>query len=387
MSAASKVTAAVTSLVLEQPFFGSLALSLKRIADPTCGTAWTDGRSLGYDPAFIDSLSHDKVTALIAHEVMHCAMGHPFRRDARDFKNWNIACDMAINRELRDSGFTLPDGALYPNSGDEGKSSEWYYARIGENDTPDPNGNGRGQGPGTGTQQDPNGKGTPDPLGEVRDAPTGIDADGDAALTEQEWKQRAAEALNSAKMAGKLPGGLSRQVSNAIKPRLDVRSLLLRFFSERSTGDYSWTRPSPRFIHAGLYLPCLESKSLGEIAVFIDTSASMDQISLAYAAGIVQDTLDECDPAAVTLYFSDTQVAHVQRLERGDPLVWEPKGNGGTDFRPVLKAIEDEGTACCAICISDLDGPFPESCGIPVLWLSTDESAIAPFGETVPIPQ
>jgi predicted metal-dependent peptidase len=204
--------------------------------------------------------------------------------------------------------------------------------------------------------------------------------------TEQEWKQRTSAALNAAKMCGKLPGGLARQVQNALKAKIDIRSLLLRFFSERSTGDYSWSRPNRRFLSQGLFLPSLESKSLGELAVFIDTSASMNQISLAYAAGIVQDTITECDPLAVTLYFSDTQVTHVQRLERGDPLKWEPKGNGGTDFRPVLKAIEDEGTACCAVCISDLDGTFPDTApNFPVLWLSTDTAAVAPFGETVPV--
>ena len=381
MTAQSKVTAARTALVLEQPFFGSLALSLTVKAEPGCGTAWVDGRTLGYDPAFIDTLTHDQTTALIAHEVMHCACGHPWRRGGRDSKNWNIACDKSINRELSESGFTLPQGALYPTGDEIGKSAEWIFARIRQEDKPDLNGQGQGQGAGNMPQQ---GKGTPDPLGEVRDAPTGPDSDGDPAPTEQEWKQKASQAMNAAKMAGKLPGGLARQVQAALKPKIDIRSLLLRFISERSTGDYSWSRPNARYISQGLYLPALESKALGDIAVFIDTSGSIDQTSLAYACGIVQSTIDECDPAGVTLYFADTKVAHVQRLERGDPLTWQPKGGGGTDFRPVLKAIEDEGIACCAVCISDLDGTFPDTApNFPVLWLSTTDGMQAPFGEVI----
>ena len=383
MSAQSKVTAARTSLVLEQPFFGSLALSLKVKEDPGCGTAWTDGRTLGYDPTFIDSLSHDKVTALIAHEVMHCAMGHPWRRDGRGMKQWNVATDMAINSELRESGFSLPSCAVYPNAGENGKSAEWYYARQQESDTPqdDPHGNGDpsdGQGdPGTG-------QGTPDPLGEVRDAPTGADADGDPAPTETEWKERAAQAVNSAKMAGKLPGGLSRAVQQALKPRLDIRSLLLRFFSERSTGDYSWTRPNSRYIAQGLYLPALESKALGEIAIGIDTSGSVDSISLNYARGIVESVIEECSPAAVTVHYFDSTVQRVDRFERGESLTWEPMGGGGTSFVEVLEAIELEGTAVCAVVITDLQGTFPDSCSLPVLWLATEEGT-APFGETVPL--
>src|SRR5215472_313192 len=96
-----KLTAARTSLVLEQPFFGSLALSLTFVEDPSCETGWINGRELGYNSSFIDSLSHDQVTAFVAHEIMHCAMGHPWRRDGREFKKWNQACDKAINENLR----------------------------------------------------------------------------------------------------------------------------------------------------------------------------------------------------------------------------------------------------------------------------------------------
>ena len=99
-------------------------------------------------------------------------MGHPWRRDGRNLKGWNVACGQAINGELRAS-FTLPDGALYPNPGEEGKSSEWYYARVQEEDNGEDD-----SGTGQGTPQSGNGPSTPDPLGEVRDAPTAPDADG-----------------------------------------------------------------------------------------------------------------------------------------------------------------------------------------------------------------
>ncbi len=398
MSAQGKMTAARTALVLEQPFFGVLALGLTFRPDPGCGTAWVDGRTLGYDPTFVESLSHSQATALVAHEVMHCALGHPWRRDGRNMKPWNVACDKAINHDLRESGFKLPDGALYAEGDEKGKSAEWIFARQPENGNgkgkskPDPNGKpGQGKGQGKGTpdpngQPDPNQPGTPDPLGEVRDAPIGPDdATGEPAPSEADWKQKVQSAMVAAKMAGKLPGGMARELSEALKPRIDIRSLLLRFFSERSTGDYSWTRPNSRYLSHGLYLPALESKALGEVAVFIDTSGSVDQTSLAYACGVTQSVIEECDPAGVTLYFADTKVAHVERLEKGDPLTWTPKGGGGTDFRAVFEAIDAEGTAVCAVCISDLEGRFPDvPPSIPVLWLATT-NLIAPFGETVPL--
>jgi predicted metal-dependent peptidase len=294
-------------------------------------------------------------------------------------KNWNMACDYSINEELRESGFTLPNGALFPS--EKGKSAEWHYARIREEKNQDSNGQGQGKG---NTPQSGNGQGKPDPLGEVRDAPTESDSDGDPAPTEGEWKQRAAQALQQAKMMGKVPGGLARGIENALKTRVDVRSLLLRFFSERSNADYSWSRPNARYLSQGLYLPALESKALGEVAIMVDTSGSIDETSLAYARSIVESVIEETNPLAVVVYYFDAEVCSVDRFERGESLTWKPQGGGGTDFRPALDAIDADGNAVCVVCITDLAGTFPESCGLPVIWLSTTDD-VAPFGETVPL--
>jgi predicted metal-dependent peptidase len=295
-------------------------------------------------------------------------------------KNWNMACDYSINEELRESGFALPQGALFPS--EKGKSAEWHYARIREENNQDSNGQGQGKG---NTPQQGNGQGKPDPLGEVRDAPIGPDSDGDPAPTEGEWKQRAAQALNQAKMMGKCPGGLARNIQAALKTRVDVRSLLLRFFSERSNADYSWTRPSSRYVPLGIFLPSLESKALGEVAIMVDTSGSVDETSLAYARSIVESVIEECNPSAVSIWYSDAKVCSVDRFERGESLTWKPQGGGGTDFRPALDAIDREGQAVCIVCISDLEGTFPDTPpAMPVIWLSTTDG-IAPFGETVPL--
>jgi len=379
MSASGKITAARTSLVLEEPFFGSLALSLKVKADDTCKTAWTNGRELGYSPAFIETLTHSQVTALLKHEVMHCACGHPWRRDNRDMKDWNIACDKAINKEITESGFTLPPDALYPVGDEVGKSAEWIYARVKQDES-----NGQGQSKGNSPQAG-KGQGNPDSLGEVRDAPIGPDDDGEPAPTEQDWKQKAAQAMNAAKMAGKLPGGIARDIEAALKPRVDIRSLLLRFFSDRANSDYSWSRPNVRYIAQGLYLPALESKALGEVAIMIDTSGSVNAVSLQYARAILESIIEETSPSAVTVYYFDSKVQSVDRFDRGDTLTWKPQGGGGTSFIPALEAIEQEGNAVCAVCITDLQGTFPDTApSLPVIWLSTTDD-VAPFGETVPI--
>jgi len=377
-NAQKKLTSARTAMILDSPFFGALALSLTPKEDATCDTAWVDGRNLGYNPTFIESLDHATLVGLLAHEVMHCAMGHPWRREGRDGKQFNIACDIAINGDLKDSGFTMGKDWLFPDASQKGKSAEWIYARLPQQPQKT---SGGGQGDGSGA-----GKGKNDPAGEVRDAPTGTDENGTPAPTEGEWKQRTAEALNAAKMQGSLPGGLARMVEAALDKRIDVRSLLLRFMTERTRSDYSWSQPNTRYIAQGLYLPALHSVAMGEVAIMVDTSGSVDAASLSYARAIVEDVISECSPVRVSVWYADAKVCHIARFEQGEPLVWEPKGGGGTDFRPALKAIEDEGTAVCVLCITDLYGSFPEGCDLPVLWLATTDK-IAPFGETIPLPQ
>jgi len=376
--AQKKLTSARSELIMDQIFFGSLALSLVFIEDPTCDTAWTDGRSFGYNPPFIESLTLGETCGLIAHEVEHCALMHIFRRDGRDMRQWNIACDIAENGDLADhfaSSHTavkmcLPKGALLPDASQKGKSAEWIFARL----PPQPKGKPQ------------SGKGSPGPAGEVRDAPTGPDTDGTPAPTEGEWKQKTAEALQQAKMQGSLSAGVARKVEDALGTRIDTRSLLLRFMTERTKADYSWTRPNPRYLCQNLYLPALESVSMGEVAIMVDTSGSVDSQSLAYARAIVEDVINEVSPTTVSVWYSDAKICRVDRFERGESLTWEPAGGGGTDFRPALKAIEEEGTAVCVLCITDLYGSFPDSCDLPVLWLSTTDK-IAPFGETIPLPQ
>jgi predicted metal-dependent peptidase len=94
-----------------QPFFGTLCLRLKLIPGDL-PTMATDGTRIVYNPAFVDHLKPAELEGTLAHEVMHCALGHQCRRGTRDQGLWNEAADLAINPILTANGFTLPAGAL-----------------------------------------------------------------------------------------------------------------------------------------------------------------------------------------------------------------------------------------------------------------------------------
>jgi predicted metal-dependent peptidase len=391
MSAENRVVAARTALVLEQPFFGSLILGLKMVPSKRFPTMAVDGRSIFYNPAFVDAISYDELIGTLIHEVEHVALGHPWRRDLRDHRGWNIACDLAINGDIRKDGFKLPAGVLYPDKEQEGKSAEWIFERLPQQQQQQ----GQSQQKGDGKSGDSRAQGgshggggdscSHGPFDDVLDAPTDSDEDGDPPPNEQEWKDRVMVAMTQAKLQGNMPGCMERMVEQAMRPRLDLRSLLLRFFTERAASDYTWMKPNSRYAAQGLYLPGLHEHSLGEVAVMVDTSGSVDDVSLQYARGILESVIDECHPAGVTLYFVDTEVAHVERLEKGDPLTWTPKGGGGTDFRSFFAQVDKgEIEPACVVCITDLYATFPEELpAIPTMWLSTTPDREAPFGETV----
>lgn len=428
----NRVTNAKTQLIEVAPYFASLALSIKYKADPTCKTAYVNGREIGFNPAFIATLTHDQVVTLVAHEVMHPALGHPWREEGRNHRLWNIATDKVINRLLLDADFILP-ADCYIAEGDEiGKTAEWIYSRMQHEEAEkqaererqkqeekeqeqkqDDGGQGSGAGDDEqGDQQQPgnqpgdepgepgeqDGDGEPgdgpgddeefdSPFGEVRPAPADLDEDGDPAPSEQEWKDTATMAAVIAKGQGTLPGGVERAIKERSQPVIDVKALLLKFMQACAEADYSWAHRNRRY--RGVYLPALHSEGMGEVVFMADTSGSMDRVALAMSQGIIAEVIEECRPAAVTVVYADTVVTRVDRFEKDEELEWRARGGGGTSFVPALEYIENEvQDAVCIICLTDMDGTYPDTPPTaPVLWLNLnkyDQTQEAPFGDTVP---
>ncbi len=386
-----RVIAARTKLVLDEPFWGMLSSRLRVVEDPSCDTAWTDGVSLGYNPDFILSLTHRQVIALMAHETDHCARGHPWRRGTRDHKKFNVAADLAINGDLRRCGFALPKGALFPEQYDlvEGKSCEWYYDRVPSEKSKNGGGHGKqaggnedGSSAGGGGQQGGQ-PGNADPLGEVRDAPAVAD---EAAPTEEGWRQAVVQAAACAAGHGKLPAGLKRLVEQAQRSRIDWVATTIRFAQEIARNDYTWSRPNPRYVASGVYLPALRNQEVGIMAVAVDTSGSVDGVLLDQFAGVVQAIAEDVKPREIRVLMADAAVASEYTIARGEPVVFTPAGGGGTDFRPVFNRIAEwDEPPVCVLYLTDLAGTFPEQDpGLPVMWVTGRETELrAPFGEVL----
>ncbi|WP_027720868.1 DUF2201 family putative metallopeptidase [Maridesulfovibrio zosterae] len=129
MKAERKLLKARADLLLHQPFFGSLCLRMNPVEDRASSSAWTDGKTFGYNPYYIEKLSGSQVEGLLAHTIMHPACQHHKRRNGRDERIWNMACDHSINWILLEAGFDLPDGYL-DDEKYHGKTAEDIFTEL-----------------------------------------------------------------------------------------------------------------------------------------------------------------------------------------------------------------------------------------------------------------
>lgn len=410
-AARQAISKARSVLVMEHPFFATMALRLRLKEDTACRDLWTDGKTLGYNPVYVTTLPEDKLVGAQAHEILHLAFGHHLRRGKRDIGLWNKACDLSINHILLDAGFSLPKGFLTdpayvglsadeiyealvqlqdssPNGGatsgeqtapvddtegtdsmkfDGGQETEEESAVGGASDDKETQSEdthitrpARGRQAENAANESKNGdhENQTDFVGEVRDF---LDGEGRQNPHEQRKALQEADialhqALQSALHMGDMPAGFVRLLKKECRLQLDWRELLQRFLEQCADNDYSWTTPNRRYLHQGIYLPSRREARLPHVALAIDSSGSVDEQVLAAFCSELSSILDAYD-TTLTVLFHDNRIQGETTFTRMDfPLSLTPQGGGGTDFRPVCAHIAEQNLhPTCLIWFTDLE--------------------------------
>ena len=375
MSAENKFLKARANLLIEQPFFGTLALRLKIVETDRVDTAATDGKHLFYNAKFVDKLTSHETMGLVAHEVMHCVLQHMTRRQERNPTVWNIAGDLKINGHLLDSGFILPEGGLVDKEHeyDEDNTEAVYAKLISEYTTPD------------GAMVD----GIPLPTwGLVEDAGKNDVENVSGAQLESDWQVAVNQAAELAKAQGKLPGDIERIIGEVLQPLVDWRQVLWPFFTNTVRDEYTWRKPHRAYIGEDEYLPSMYNESCGTIAICVDISGSVSDAELQQFWSEIVAVAKETQPSKIICIGCDTEVRNVFEWEDLSALLEEPpefEGGGGTNFSPCFEKIDELGEdieAC--VYLTDLGSDdFGDEPYYPVLWVSTDKHERAPWGETI----
>jgi len=382
-----KIEIAKFKLFQQNKFFGSLLYYLKTEESKECPTLGTDGEKIIYNKDFWEKQSNEIQLGLLAHETLHAALGHLWRRGARDPMLFNVAADFAINPMIP---YPLPSGCLFSQKF-KGKSAEEIYELLKKNMIVVESG---GQGK-QGNLKDI--KGADGSGSDKGDGKRLVGAhkywgkaekmsSKDKAKMQAKWKQRiqqAVEIAESSKQKGDIPAGFER-LFKMLEPKEDWKTLLAEYASSFQS-DYAFNPVDRRFLEGDFILPSIDDgQQLDWIAVAIDTSGSIDDETLHKFLGELKGILQSFDKVKVKLTFCDSEATKFVELTELDAKKIEPIGGGGTDFEPPFRLIEKEmNPPKCFIYLTDGYGDFPskKNWDFDVIWLLTSDDVKVPFGK------
>lgn len=386
-----KLRKARMALILNEPFFATLAMRFQYKETTEFPKTAIDGVTFFYNPEFVESQSIKRLKTVIAHNIMHVANRHHLRRGARDAAKWDEACDVVVNSQLTNSGFELSDDDAFDPEYN-GASVERLY-QEGEN-AEDEGGSGCGEQPGEaggGQQGNPEGEQPSDDggPGQVLPFPNPAEAEEE----NRKLSEEVATAMRQAEKAGKLPNDLRRQMEEAMSV-MDWRDMLREFISRSHITRYQWNRPSRRSIAIGdgaVFLPARESSAVGHVVVAIDTSRSIDQQALNQFGAELNAMLDDHTVAKMTVICCDAKVQSVTELNAGDEVEFDIKGGGRTRFSPAIDAARDVEPDVMLYFTDLYCRDYGDEPPFPILWLDFAPKADGkpnhqpPFGDVVPI--
>ena len=362
----NRLSIAYSKLSLREPFIAAVMTRIRREISDEVPTAATDGTRVIFNPDFMDKCSDEELFGLALHESLHIILMHMWRRGERDPNLWNVANDAIINAYIRKRSYQLPEGGVDVGWVRDDMDSEYVYKRMKKDQDEKQQQSGSG---GDGEDDNDTPAGGFDGTGDLMDAPS------DATMTDLEATIQASAEM--AKACGQGSALIDNILKGTGKSRVDWRNEMRAMLTSASNDDYTYRRPSRRFIAQGTYLPSLYSEGLGPVLIAIDSSASMTQRELAQIASETQQIFEDLNPAFVRVVYCDTKIQRTQDFQQGDDVELSCRGGGGTRFKPVFDYIEDEmPEAVGLVYFTDLEGNTSE-CNephCPVIWANTGGS-------------
>ena len=135
------------AVVMKFPFIGEISLRMGLIPthDSKNPTSTSDGSKIYIDLDFLSKLRKEELSYVIGHEVWHNVLLHPARKQTRDPKLFDLACDMEVNWLLEQNNkeqvFDIPCNAPMPPRKIQGESCEVIYDWLVKNCQMKPNDN------------------------------------------------------------------------------------------------------------------------------------------------------------------------------------------------------------------------------------------------------
>ncbi len=358
-----KIEQAKTKLMLENPYFGTLVTAIELRVNNNIASFRPLGDVLEYNDEYIEVLSVDEVSTIMANSAMHQALFHSDRGKNRVSSVWNLASDYAINDLLVENGFMLPPMANYASRFEMLYAEQIYTILLGELDLKESDDNIEEQ------EQDKD---------EISHEELPQE------LLAQEEYELLVEQLNiKLKEHGDLPKGIERFIETIKEAQISWRDELYRYVNAHAKSDYRMFPSSKKHLYRGIALPSIYGEEL-KIIVAIDTSASIDDELLELFLAELYEIMQVFTHYVIELIECDSKIQNTQRLTPQERLEPTLKGGGGTDFRPVFDYLENLNEDFrFLIYFTDGKGSFPNyEPSIDTLWVMPQRED-TPFGEVL----
>jgi len=372
MNINSKVSQAKAKLLVDYPYFGTIASKLELVLNNDIQASKSDGIKLEYNDDFFNELTFSELEFVFANGAMHASLTHELRQNNRSGWLWQLATDYAINDMLVENGMQRPHQAHYSKRF-SGLYAEEIYAELKDDILRDELEYEAD------TKDDVNDSNNEEPKKE-QDIEQIIKDD---FLKEQLFEEFTKTTLESEAKAGELPLNLDRFFDLDFEGKIDWREELRIAIDKFHKDDYTLIPPNKKFLHLGIYLPSSVSNRFN-LVIAIDSSGSIDDVSLSEFLSELNFLMQTIQNYQIELLVCDDKIQSHQSFYSGDILEVDVKGQGATDFRPVFEFIESEfSDTKLLLYFTDLDGIFPNK--IPsydVKWITPKEEDI-PFGEII----
>lgn len=358
----AKIDQAKTKLMLENPYFGTLVTSLELRINTNIASIQNRGDMMEYNDEYLEVLSVNEVSTLLANAAMHQALFHGERGKGKVSSVWTLASDYAINDLLVENGFMLPPMANYASRFEQLYAEQIYAILLGELDLKE----------NEETNQE-----------EQQSEQLSEEEIPEELLAEQEYELLLEQLNIKLEKHGELPKGIERFVESKSESKVAWRDELYRYVNAHAKSDYKMFPSSKKHLYRGIALPSIYGEEL-KIVVAIDTSASIDDELLKLFLDELYEIMQVFTHYVIELIECDAAIQNIQRLTPMEPLEPTLKGGGGTDFRPVFEHLEDENEDFrFLIYFTDGKGTFPNyEPSIDVLWVMPKIEAV-PFGEVL----
>jgi len=183
---------------------------------------------------------------------------------------------------------------------------------------------------------------------------------------EKDWRDDVQRARQ--RNAGSIPGALKGILDDMFsKPVIDWK-ILLKKFVNKMAAKVEYFMPNKRFLGGGDVLWGSKRKKEGfeSLIIIADTSGSIGKNELQQFISETQNIMKEHKPKETYLIWCDATLYLPVDILKGTNDLWkmrEPRGGGGTDFRPPFKWIQEnllgKKKIGPIVYFTDGFGPFP----------------------------